>query len=110
MARQLDGAQQCRVGPLRRQAHFGISHARNLVAARGNALRACLDVRAMHGEKILRRILEHMRRPKRPIDARAPVFELGRQPAVDHVNAAQNVLALCQRRFHILMVSLEWRE
>ena len=59
----------------------------------------------MHGEQLLRLVLQHMSGPKRPVDARARVLELRRQPAVDYVNAAQDRIAVFSIRCHQMMVT-----
>ena len=64
----------------------------------------------MHGEKNLRRILEHVRRPEGPIDVRAPVFELSRQPAIDYAYTLQNSVATVTPLRHEAMVTPRKRD
>jgi hypothetical protein len=73
-ARQIHGAKQCFVGPLRGQAHLRVAYARDLVAARGDALGASRNVGAMHGGELFRLVLQYMRRPQGPINARTLVL------------------------------------
>ncbi len=83
------GLQQCGIGAFRGEAALKITHARNLVAGGFDALCAGGKVRAVYGENLFRGVLEHMGRPKRPIDLGTEIFQFRGQATIEHSNALE---------------------
>ena len=57
---QRDGTEQSGIGTLRREANLRVARPRDLVAAGGDALRACLNVGAMNGGDFFRLVFEYV--------------------------------------------------
>lgn len=85
-----DGFEKCGVGVLGRKAALGVAHARDLVAAGGNALSSGGDESAMDGGDFIGLVFKDVGGPQRTVDAGAEEFEFGGEAAVDDAHTVED--------------------